>query len=331
VAGTSTRRVAAVGAATTVAATGLVALLGASQSGAAVVGSLTVSPASGADSTPLTVTTSAGCPSGGTNVVVRVLGNGFPANGQVVVGNTDAGVSQSQPFSVALSDTLKAFAAQQSPPATLSGTYTLSLRCQDVFGSSDFGDFTGQITFTSPTTYVSGTGPTAAPTTAAPTTAPPTARPTTAAPTTAPPTVAPTTAAPTTAPPTVTPTSARPTTAAPTTAPPAVTPTQAPAPGFALRISPEYVRVRPGTTVVLSTRLVRGDLSYVPERAVGFYTRPKGGATFVLSRRAVTDDEGLAYGVFRPTGDFRYFTNFNSSATTVGARSPFGLVQVATS
>lgn len=301
------RRHVAAGAAATVVATGLVALLGSSSTSAAVVGSLTVSPTSGADSTPLSVTTSAGCPSGGTNVVVRVLGSGFPAGGQVVVGNTDAGVSQSQPFSVALSDTLKAFAAQQSPPATLSGTYTLSLTCQDVFGTTDFGDFTGQITFTSPTTYVSG----AAPTTAPPTTQPPTTAPTTAPPTTAPPTTRP-------------PTTAPPTTAAPTTPP--VAPVAA---GFALRISPEYIRVKPGTTVVLSTRLVRGDMSHVPAKAVGFYTRGRGGTTFALSRRTVTDDDGLSYGFFRPADDFRWYTNHNVSATQVGARSTGGLVQIA--
>lgn len=311
-AGKTTRRYAAAGAAATVAATGLVALLGPSSSSAAVVGSLTVSPPSGADSTPLSVTTSAGCPSGGTNVVVRVLGNGFPTAGQVVVGNTDAGVSQSQPFSVALSDTLKAFAAQQSPPATLSGTYTLSLKCQDVFGTTDFGDFTGQITFTSPTTYVSG----AAPTTPPPTTAPPTTGPSTAPPTTAPPTTRP-------------PTTAPPSTAPPTTRPPTTPTTTAPvAPGFALRISPEYLRVKAGTTVALSTRLVRGDMSHVPGKAVGFFTRSRGGSTFALSRRTVTDDDGLSYGFFRVADDFRWYTNYNVSPTTVGARSTGGLVQI---
>lgn len=302
-AGKTTRRYAAAGAAATVAATGLVALLGPSSSSAAVVGSLTLTPASGADSTPLSVNTSAGCPSGGTNVVVRVLGSGFPTAGQVVVGNTDAGVSQSQPFSVALSDTLKAFAAQQSPPATLSGTYTLSLKCQDVFGTTDFGDFTGQITFTSPTSFVSGAAPTTPPpTTAPPTTAPPTTRP----PTTAPPTTAP----PTTRPPTT------PTTTAPV------------ASGFALRISPEYLRVKAGTTVVLSTRLVRSDMSHVPGKAVGFFTRTRGGSTFALSRRTVTDDDGLSYGFFRVADDFRWYTNYNLSSTTVGARSTGGLVQI---
>lgn len=300
---TKIRRYVAAGAAVSIGATGLVTLLSAVSS-AAVIGSLTITPTTGADDTPISVRTSSGCPSGGTNITVRVLGPGFPAAGQVVVGNTDAGVSQSGPFSVPLSDTLRAFASQQNPPATLNGKYTLDLRCQDAFGTQDLGNFTGTLTFSGPSSYTAA--PAASPSASATPTSTASPRPTATA-----------TTAPTTAPPTTRP----PTTAPPTTAPPV-------AQGFALRISPEYARVKSGAVLQLATRLVRSNGAHVPGQRVGFYTRPRGGSQFVLSRRTVTDGAGLSFATFTVRDDFRYFTNYNTATGAVGARSIPGLVQI---
>lgn len=132
---------------------GATALLGAGPAGAGTLGSLTITPATGADTTPLSVRTSAGCPADAPNITVAITGAGFPAAGQNVVGNTDAGVSSSGPFSIALSDTLAAFEAQQPTPQPLSGVYDLTLTCRTALDPASKGTYTGQLLFTSPTAY----------------------------------------------------------------------------------------------------------------------------------------------------------------------------------
>ena len=286
------------------------------------IGTLTITPASGSNQSAINYTSSGGCPSG--NAFTTLLfGAGMPDTGEIVTSKTSAGHSTSGPITSAWQNTPQFYADKNG--TTLSGRYDVVLRCGQSLGSTSFGDYRGSLTFSSGTAYTvnSNATPTPTATTAPPTTAPPTtAPPTTAPPTTAPPTTAP----PTTAPPTTRPpTTAPPTTAPPTTAPPAGPDTR----GYALRISPEYIRVKPGTAITLSTRLVRTDGQHVPGKAVGFYTRGKGGTTFALSRRTTTDDDGLSYGFFTVRADFRFYTNFNLTPTTIGARSTGGLVQVA--
>jgi hypothetical protein len=117
------------------------------------LGSLYVDPPTGADDTPLTLLTSGGCPAPATNVVARVTGPGFPSAGQIVVGNTDAGVARSGSFSVVPGDTLRSFAALQPTPALLRGTYRVVVSCQEALGSTSLGDYVGTLVFASPASY----------------------------------------------------------------------------------------------------------------------------------------------------------------------------------
>lgn len=117
------------------------------------LGTLFVDPPTGADDTPLDLLTSGGCPAPATNVVARVFGKGFPAGGQIVVGNTDAGVRRGSAFSVVPGDTLRAFAALQPTPAVLSGSYRVVVSCQEALGSVSLGDYVGTLVFSSPRSY----------------------------------------------------------------------------------------------------------------------------------------------------------------------------------
>ena len=129
---------------------------------AAQVGTLAIEPASGTWQTGIVVTMSGPCP-GGTNLFAKVYGAGFPAAGFNVVANstqasypTDATTGGKR---VALSNTMKAFAESQSPPASLSGEYRIELICRNSlsFGgptNTGFGEFNGKINFTTPTDYV---------------------------------------------------------------------------------------------------------------------------------------------------------------------------------
>ncbi|MDP3713305.1 MAG: hypothetical protein Q8R60_12575 [Mycobacteriales bacterium] len=117
------------------------------------LGTLFVDPPTGADDTPLDLLTSGGCPAPATNVVARAFGNGFPAGGQIVVGNTDAGVRRGSAFSVVPGDTLRAFAALQPTPGVLSGSYRVVVSCQEALGSVSLGDYVGTLVFSSPRSY----------------------------------------------------------------------------------------------------------------------------------------------------------------------------------
>ncbi|NHC14858.1 hypothetical protein [Motilibacter deserti] len=97
---------------------------------------LLVVPESGRDVSPMSLQTTGSCTLPATNVVGLVRGPGFPEAGQVVVGNTDVGVSSSAAFSLPLGDTLRSYAAQQQPPAPLKGTYELVLSCREPLGPS---------------------------------------------------------------------------------------------------------------------------------------------------------------------------------------------------
>ena len=124
--------------------------IGAVSSQAASVGTLTFTPSSGTDQTPLLVTTSGPCP-GGTNLQVNVTGAGFPAAGQNVTPNNDQTIFPTDAvtggYLVPFSDTMQSFASQQTPPATLSGDYNVSLICKAHLGSGTFGTFDGVVTF----------------------------------------------------------------------------------------------------------------------------------------------------------------------------------------
>ncbi|WP_405592127.1 Ig-like domain-containing protein [Streptomyces sp. NBC_01092] len=120
-----------------------------------VLGSMEVSPATGTDTSGITLTTAAPCPEPATNLIVGVQGAGFPADGQIVVGNSPTSTYATAPnggIVVPLSDTMRNYASTAGF-TTLQGRYDFTLTCRGAFGSAVYGDFTAPIWFTSNTAY----------------------------------------------------------------------------------------------------------------------------------------------------------------------------------
>ncbi|MEW2397002.1 Ig-like domain repeat protein [Streptomyces sp. NPDC046862] len=147
-------------------ATGALAL-GAGGAEADVLGSMEVSPATGTDTSGITLTTAAPCPDPATNLIVAVKGSGFPADGQIVVGNSPTSAYQAAPnggIVVPLTQTMRDY-ANTAGFSTLQGRYDFTLTCRGAFGSTAYGDFTAPIWFTSNTAYQNSAPPTATTTT----------------------------------------------------------------------------------------------------------------------------------------------------------------------
>ncbi|WP_433371964.1 hypothetical protein ACQPZX_48535 [Actinoplanes sp. CA-142083] len=147
----------------------LLATPGAAQ--AAPSGTLDFFPSNSIDVAAIKARTSAGCPSEADSYFAVAKGHGFPADGQIVTTPTAAGMSRTQGFDVYFAQTMKDFAADNK--TTLKGRYDVAVYCIDSFLGTKFAQFTGALTFTSPTKYqASGkntmtSAPAAAPTTAA--------------------------------------------------------------------------------------------------------------------------------------------------------------------
>ncbi|MCF3133793.1 DUF916 domain-containing protein [Streptomyces olivochromogenes] len=135
-------------------------LVGAPSARAADAGQLTVSPAHGSDTQPITLTASAPCPTGTSNVIARVAGAGFPRGGQIVVGNAPVATYPKAPgggSSIPLIYTMRDYATTAGFH-TLRGTYTFTLTClKGAFSRTGLGDFTGSLRFASGKAYRDGT------------------------------------------------------------------------------------------------------------------------------------------------------------------------------
>jgi hypothetical protein len=139
---------------------------------AAPAGGLAFVPSASIDTASIKAHTPAGCPAPADSYDAVVHGHGFPTDGQVVTTPTAAGMSQTEGFDVYFAQTMKDFATDNG--TTLKGRYDVSVFCLDSFLGTKFAEYTGTLTFTTPTKYkASGPETTAATTT--PATAPPTA------------------------------------------------------------------------------------------------------------------------------------------------------------
>jgi hypothetical protein len=130
-------------------------LIAAPAAHAAEIGTLTFNPATGTDTTGISVTTSGACPDEATNVIVSVTGSGFPAEGQTVVGNASKEIYPTTGdggMIVPLTQTMRDY-AKDAGFNELKGEYAFKVTCRLAFGTSNFGDYTGSIWFTSNTTY----------------------------------------------------------------------------------------------------------------------------------------------------------------------------------
>ncbi|MFF4446890.1 WxL protein peptidoglycan domain-containing protein [Streptomyces sp. NPDC001502] len=122
---------------------------------AAPTGTAVINPATGTDTTSVDLATSAACPAPATNVLVKVTGKGFPAEGKNVVGNSPIstyGQAPSGGIVIPLTMTMRDY-ANEAGFTTLEGRYDLTVVCRKAFGSDTYGDFTGSMWFTSNTEY----------------------------------------------------------------------------------------------------------------------------------------------------------------------------------
>lgn len=164
------RRSAAGAAAAAAAALVGLALTAPTAAHAAPAGSAKINPATGRDDSSVDVTTSAACPEPATNVLVKVVGKGFPAEGLNVVGNspiTTYPPAAGGGITVPLTMTMRDYASQAGF-STLEGRYDLTVVCRMPFGTEIHGEFAASMWFTSGTDYQTtdpGTGnPTPTPT-----------------------------------------------------------------------------------------------------------------------------------------------------------------------
>ncbi|MET7998750.1 hypothetical protein ABZU76_48580 [Amycolatopsis sp. NPDC005232] len=118
---------------------------------AAPIGGLVVTPGEGQDASSIRMHTSAGCPADADAYYANLRGKGMPAAGQVVVANTDVGMSHTGGFDVFLAQTLKDYAKDNG--TTLSGTYDVTLYCIDSFSQESKGEFTAELKFESAVKY----------------------------------------------------------------------------------------------------------------------------------------------------------------------------------
>ncbi|MFI5764227.1 Ig-like domain repeat protein [Streptomyces sp. NPDC051563] len=130
-------------------------LAGAGAAYAAPIGTLEINPATGADTSGIAFTTSAACPANATNVLVKVDGSGFPAEGLNVVGNSPIATyptAANGGMVIPLTSTMRDYASQAGF-TTLQGKYEFTVICRTAFNGTSLGDYTGAIWFTSNTTY----------------------------------------------------------------------------------------------------------------------------------------------------------------------------------
>ena len=152
-------------------ATGAVALTATTANAALPTGGyLTPTPSTGGPGNALTFSMSGPCTNpNATNIQVRLFGGGFPAGGQLVVGNSGTtGYSQNGNggYIIPMGQTLQDYANLQTPAAQFSGAYSFILTCRTNTSSTSLGDYTTKIFFTSSSAYTV-TGPTAAASTTA--------------------------------------------------------------------------------------------------------------------------------------------------------------------
>lgn len=142
---------------------GLASLVAASAAGlvtagsahAADIGTAVVAPATGTDTSSMSLTTSDPCPANATNVIVSVTGSGFPAAGQNVVGNSPIstyGTTGNGGLVIPLSATMRDY-ANTAGFTNLTGKYTFVVTCRTAFNGTSLGDFPASVWFTSNTAY----------------------------------------------------------------------------------------------------------------------------------------------------------------------------------
>ena len=122
----------------------------AAASSSAGIGVVSVLPAKGTDLIPLSLVTSAMCPSGGTNVFATIFGPGLPADGLNVVPNSTVTLyphTAGGGLYLSSNNTLRNLVNELPDPPNLRGTYRVRVECRGPAKIADLGDFYGSMTF----------------------------------------------------------------------------------------------------------------------------------------------------------------------------------------
>ena len=115
------------------------------------IGGVIIIPGTGTNLDPIRLRTSAGCPTQANAYYAMMRGHGFPPDGQIVTTPIEAGLSHSTGFDVYVALVLRDYADKNH--TTLIGRYDLTVYCINDLTQENFGEFTGSLDFTSPTTY----------------------------------------------------------------------------------------------------------------------------------------------------------------------------------
>jgi hypothetical protein len=115
------------------------------------IGGVIVIPGTGTNLDPIRLRTSAGCPSQADAYYATMHGHGFPPDGQIVTSNTEAGLSHRIGFDVYVALAMQDYA--NANRTTLTGRYDITVYCINHVTQEDYGEFTGSVEFTTPTTY----------------------------------------------------------------------------------------------------------------------------------------------------------------------------------
>jgi hypothetical protein len=124
------------------------------------LGTLSFAPANGTDITPVNFTTVSsgsqkGCPAGATNVLGFINGPaGSGWNDIIGLSNTSTGVSSTDDISLPVVDTMFGIALVNAL-TIVPGTYTFTIKCQNRFGTVQYGTYNAPMYFTDPTHFQS--------------------------------------------------------------------------------------------------------------------------------------------------------------------------------
>ncbi|MGH3781235.1 MAG: hypothetical protein ACRDRO_11590 [Pseudonocardiaceae bacterium] len=118
---------------------------------AAPIGGVIIIPGTGTNLDPLRLRTSIGCPAQATAYYATMHGHGFPPDGQIITSSIGAGLSHRIGFDVYPALVMQDYADENR--TTLTGRYDITVYCLNPLTQESYGEFTGSLEFTSPTTY----------------------------------------------------------------------------------------------------------------------------------------------------------------------------------
>jgi len=130
------------------------ALGGSAQAATVPVGTLTVNPAEGGLDAVLSFNTSDSCPNPANASIAKIYGAGFTAQGQNLTGVAQGNTSNTTPFTIAASMSLRDLAALMPVPQAYAGDYKIVATCRLLANPTPIAEFVGHIKFVSPTVFV---------------------------------------------------------------------------------------------------------------------------------------------------------------------------------